>query len=172
MRPPAFCITVKGGLLMEDIQLRTAGPADLPAILGLYRLLDAALVDMQPEFFCTAPRDETLYAGLLADPQAAFFLAEAGGVPVGLALVKNAGWTPEFSSLLPHRYAELYDLVVEPAWRGRGIGGLLLGAAKRWARDRRLEYLELNVLSQNDTAIALYESHDFVESSRTMRCML
>lgn len=157
---------------MTDIQLRTATPADLPAILRLYRLLDEALVAMQPEFFCTAPRDEALYAGLLNDPRAVFFLAEAGGEPVGLALVKNAGWTPEFTSLLPHRYAELYDLVVEPAWRGRGVGGLLVGAAKRWARDRRLEYLELNVLAQNDAAIALYESHDFVESSRTMRCML
>ena len=47
-----------------------------------------------------------------------------------------------------------------------------MAAAKRWARDRRLEYLELNVLSQNDAAIALYESHDFVEATRTMRCML
>ena len=44
--------------------------------------------------------------------------------------------------------------------------------AKRWARDRRLEYLELSVLSQNAPAIALYESHDFVEATRVMRCML
>lgn len=157
---------------MPEIKLRAAVPGDLPAILELYRLLDAAMVEMQPEFFCTAPRDEALYRELLEDPQADFLLAEAGGTPVGFALVKNAGWTPQFSSLLPHRYAELYDLVVAPGWRGRGIGGMLVGAAKRWARDRRLEYLELTVLSQNDAALALYESHDFVESSRTMRCML
>ena len=37
---------------------------------------------------------------------------------------------------------------------------------------RRLEYLGLSVLSQNAPAIALYESHDFVEATRVMRCML
>ena len=74
--------------------------------------------------------------------------------------------------MLPHRYASLNDLIVAPEKRRQGIGSSLLGAAKRWARDRRLEYLELNVLAQNSSAIALYESHDFVEAARTMRCML
>ena len=63
-------------------------------------------------------------------------------------------------------------MVVDEAHRQQGIGSTLLGAAKRWARDRRLEYLELSVLSQNAPAIALYESHDFVEATRVMRCML
>lgn len=74
--------------------------------------------------------------------------------------------------MLPHRYATLNDLVVTPPKRGQGIGSSLLGAAKKWARDRRLEYLELEVLAQNSGAIELYEAHDFVESTRTMRCML
>ena len=68
---------------------------------------------------------------------------------VGFALVNYAGWTPEFSCVLPHRYACLADLVVDEAHRQQGIGSTLLGAAKRWAQDRRLEYLELSVLSQN-----------------------
>ena len=52
------------------------------------------------------------------------------------------------------------------------VGGELLAAAKRWARNRRLEYLELNVLAQNENAIRLYESQDFVEATKVMRCML
>jgi len=35
-----------------------------------------------------------------------------------------------------------------------------------------LEYLELNVLAQNENAIRLYESQDFVEATKVMRCML
>ena len=101
-----------------------------------------------------------------------YLLAEADGAVVGFALVNYAGWTPEFSCVLPHRYACLADLVVDAEHRGQGIGSTLLGAAKRWARDRRLEDLELNVLAQNVPAIALYESHDFVEATRVMRCML
>ena len=35
-----------------------------------------------------------------------------------------------------------------------------------------LEYLELNVLAQNENAIRLYESQDFVEATKVMRCIL
>ena len=51
-------------------------------------------------------------------------------------------------------------------------GSQLLAAAKRWARNRRLEYLELQVLAQNEGAQHLYESQDFVEATKVMRCML
>lgn len=157
---------------MPKTVIRPAVAADLPAILALYHTLDEELVDMQPEFFCAAPREEEPILRYIEAPDADFLLAEQEGTVVGLALVVYAGWTPSFSCVLPHRYASLNDLVVARDARSQGIGSMLLGAAKRWARDRRLEYLELNVLAQNSSAIALYESHDFVEASRTMRCML
>ena len=162
----------EGGFSMPKTTIRPAEQTDLPAILALYRLLDEEMVDLQPEFFCAAPREEAPILQFIEAPDADFLLAEQEGTVVGFALVVYAGWTPEFSCVLPHRYAGLYDLVVAREHRRRGIGSALLGAAKRWARDRRLEYLELGVLSQNSAAIHLYESHDFVEARRTLRCML
>lgn len=157
---------------MPKTVIRPAAAADLPAILDLYRVLDEEMVDLQPEFFCAAPREDGPILRFIDAPDADFLLAEQEGAVVGLALVTYAGWTPSFSCVLPHRYACLNDLIVLPEKRRQGTGSLLLGAAKRWARDRRLEYLELSVLAQNSSAIALYESHDFVEATRTMRCML
>ena len=113
--------------------------------------------------------DVKVYAGEEAVAQ----VAAGGDTDVAVnALVGYAGWTPEFSCVLPHRYARLEDLAVDEAVRGEGVGGELLAAAKRWARNRRLEYLELNVLAQNENAIRLYESQDFVEATKVMRCML
>ena len=157
---------------MLNVKLRTAAGPDLPDILALYRVLDEEMVRLQPEFFCAAPRDEEELRRTLQSPDADILLATVEGRTVGFALVINAGWTPSFSASLPHRYAELYDIAVAPPWRRQGVGSQLVAAAKRWARDRRLEYLELAVLAQNDTAIHLYENHDFVEAARTMRCML
>ena len=146
--------------------IRPAAEADIPAILALYRQLDSALVAMQPEFFCEGPREEDEIRKAIRADDADFLLAARGGAVVGFALVGYAGWTPEFSCVLPHRYARLEDLAVDEAVRGQGVGGELLAAAKRWARNRRLEYLELNVLAQNENAIRLYESQDFVGRRR------
>ena len=157
---------------MGKMEIRPAVMQDLPDILALYGVLDRELVAMQPDFFCAAPRSEQETAAALADTNAVFLLAVQDGVTVGFALVEYAGWTPAFSCVLPHRYARLSDIVVLPDLREQGIGSALLGAAKRWARDRRLEYLELNVLAQNTAAMTLYESHDFVDATHTMRCML
>lgn len=154
------------------LTIRPATEADLPALLELYRHLDAAMVALQPEFFCEAPRDQGQIHGYLRSKGSDFLLAELDGAPVGFALVNYAGWTPSFSCVLPHRYAELCDLIVAPPYRRQGIGSALVAAAKRWARDRRLEYLELRVLSQNSEAVALYEAQDFVEATRCLRCML
>lgn len=157
---------------MQKTVIRPAGEGDIPAIIALYRELDAAMVDLQPEFFCEAPREEAEISSTVKAQDADFLLAEQDGTPMGFALVTYAGWTPAYSCVLPHRYARLEDLVVGKAYRGRGIGGELLAAAKRWARNRRLEYVELNVLAQNEGAQHLYESQDFVEATKVMRCML
>lgn len=157
---------------MSKTIIRPAVEADIPAITALYRELDQALVSMQPEFFCEAPREADEIRHDIRAQDADFLLAEQDGAALGFARVNYAGWTPEFSCVLPHRYASLADLVVGKAYRGQCIGGQLLAAAKRWARDRRLEYIELNVLAQNENAVKLYESQDFVEATKVMRCML
>ena len=98
--------------------IRPAAEADIPAILALYRQMDSALVAMQPEFFCEGPREEDEIRKAIRADDADFLLAERGGAVVGFALVGYAGWTPEFSCVLPHRYARLEDLAVDEAVRG------------------------------------------------------
>ena len=154
------------------LRIRPAAEDDLPVILELYRHLDAATVALQPDFYCEAPRERDLVLEQLRRADADYLLAELDGVAAGFVLVAYAGWTPTFSIVLPHRYAELCDLVVAPPYRRQGVGAALVAAAKRWARDRRYEYLELTVLAQNDEGIALYEAQDFIEASRRLRCML
>jgi ribosomal-protein-alanine acetyltransferase len=52
--------------------------------------------------------------------------------------------------------ARVYSLAVDPAWRGRGIGGLLLDAATAAARSRGCTSLGLEVRCDNDAAQSLY----------------
>ena len=151
--------------------IRPAAEADIPAILALYRQLDSALVAMQPEFFCEGPREEDEIRKAIRADDADFLLAERAAAQLSaLRWSAYAGLTPELSCVLPHRYARLEDLAVDEAVRGQGRQRACSAAAG--ARNRRLEYLELNVLAQNENAIRLYESQDFVEATKVMRCML
>ena len=158
LRPPVFCsyILPEGETGMAKTVIRPAAEEDIPAIIALYRQLDSAMVALQPEFFCEAPREVDEIRKAVRADDADFLLAEQDGTAVGFALVYYAGWTPAFSCVLPHRYACLGDLIVDAGVRGQGIGSQLLAAAKRWARNRRLEYLELQVLAQNEGAQHLY----------------
>ena len=64
------------------------------------------------------------------------------------------------------------DLAVAPGHRGKGIGKALLNEVKNWAEIRELKYVELNVLTQNNHAIEMYEKMGFAECSMVMRMKL
>ena len=64
---------------MQKTVIRPAGEGDIPAIIALYRELDAAMVDLQPEFFCEAPREEAEISSAVKAQDADFLLAEQDG---------------------------------------------------------------------------------------------
>ena len=64
------------------------------------------------------------------------------------------------------------DLVVDVDFRGQGIGKQLIESVKNWTLERNLEYIELNVLSENKKAIYLYKKINFKEKMKTMRMKL
>ena len=65
---------------------------------------------------------------------------------------------------LKHR-AELGISILKEYW-GLGLGKALINACIKCAEDAGYEQLELNVVSENERAIALYKSFGFVEFGR------
>ena len=59
--------------------------------------------------------------------------------------------------------AELISMWVAPDARGRGVGDALVTAVVRWARERGVWELRLDVVAGNTSAIALYARHGFVD---------
>jgi putative acetyltransferase len=60
------------------------------------------------------------------------------------------------------RHVADVGLMVDAAYRRRGIGRALLAAAVEWARWAEIRKLELHVFPWNEAAIALYERVGFV----------
>jgi GNAT superfamily N-acetyltransferase len=134
---------------MSSVTIRPATPADVPAILQFIREL-AAYERLEHEVVAT----EGALAGALFGerPVAEAALADCDGEPAGYAL-----FFPNFSTFLGKPGLYLEDLYVRPAFRGRGIGRLLLrhlaglAVARGWGR------MDWTVLAWNTPAIGFYE---------------
>ena len=95
-------------------------------------------------------------AGGVFRPQS-WWIACEGQTPIGCVLANDAK--------MQHS-AELIYLGVAPAFRGRGLGGVLLRRAAADAFDRGLTALTLAVDSRNHYALQLYLAEGFDETAR------
>ncbi len=111
--------------------------------------------------FDRAARRERL-ASAVANDSAAILVACISGAD-GEVVVGHI-WV----SIAPYGVADIGMLVVE-AWRGKGIGKLLLESAIQWAANAGAHKMALEVWPHNEAAIALYQSVGFVEEGRKMR---
>jgi [ribosomal protein S18]-alanine N-acetyltransferase len=62
--------------------------------------------------------------------------------------------------------AEVANIAVAPAWRGQGIGGLLLDEVIDRARERGVNVVYLEVRESNGAALRLYGSRGFEQVGR------
>jgi len=136
--------------MSPGVTLRPATRADVPVILDLVRGL-AEYERLAADCIATeAALSETLFG---ARPQAEVILALADGVPAGFALFFH-----NYSTFLARHGIYLEDLFVKPAFRGRGIGKILLSHLANLAVERGCGRLEWSVLDWNTDAIRFYES--------------
>ena len=89
------------------------------------------------------------------------FVATVDGVEVGnLWLFTNPATRV--------RETFIYNIEVDEAHRGKGLGRALLTAAEQWCAAHGATAVRLNVFSFNTTAISLYESAGFVPTNMNM----
>ncbi len=128
------------------IRLATARVGDLAAVM---RVMDAAFEPAYGEAWSGAQ-----LLTLFALPSARVCLAWDGEQACGFSAARIAG--PE---------SELLLLAVDPSFRGRGIGALLIHDWRAWASEQGAEDYFLEMRADND-AVHLYERAGFSECGR------
>lgn len=102
-----------------------------------------------------------LVAAMAARPQVFSVLAFDGPGPQARAIgLMNC--VEGFSTFAARPLVNVHDVVVHPAWRGRGVARALFARAQTLARARGACKLTLEVLSGNQRALALYAALGFV----------
>ncbi len=95
------------------------------------------------------------YQREIDSPQSTLVLLETAACPIGLGC---------FWAILDEAHITL--LGIHPAWRGRGLGQLLLVALLEEAREQAMARATLEVRASNRAAIALYEKFGFRTAGR------
>jgi RimJ/RimL family protein N-acetyltransferase len=134
--------------------IRQARPADARAMAQLFAAVAAEGDGIASE----PPIDLDARSASFEDQAAESLVAEAAGSIVGILHVDEGRFG----------FGEL-GLLVDRAWRGRGVGSQLVRAAIVWARGRGLHKLSLEVFATNHGALALYRKLGFVEEGRRVK---
>ena len=113
-------------------------------------------VELFAEFM--PPDSEAVYRELGLSPEEAAALPRSVGE---LRQVEEDGAVAGYAWLeLRDRTLHVHALLLEPEFRGRGLGGVVLAELEREFEDR-VDEVELGVLPGNARALALYEKAGF-----------
>ena len=155
---------------MMQATIRAATQADYEGICELYAEADALHAEALPDLFRVADgpaRTWEFIRQLIEDENVALLVAEAGGQLLGVIEVTERV-VPEFSCVVPRRYAQVESLAVKAGHRRHGIGRSLMEEARRWAVSRGLPRVELIVWEFNQGAIAFYDELGYKPANRRM----
>ncbi|MBV9110988.1 MAG: GNAT family N-acetyltransferase [Gemmatimonadetes bacterium] len=145
------------------VTIRPATSADLPAIGRLGALLVRTHHDFDPQRFLEAtPQTEQGYASYLGrqlrEPDVIVLVAERAGEVIGYTY---AGMEGHDYMALRGPAGALYDIVVDPAHRGSGVGRMLLDATLAALRERGAPRVVLSTAERNEPAQRLFARAGF-----------
>ena len=148
---------------MDAVGIRAAKPADTAAIGRLGALLVRLHHDLDPQRFIAATSGtESAYGSylgsLLDNPDIVILVAERDGEVIGYTYAGVEG--TDYMALRGPAGA-LYDIVVDPAHRGQGIGRKLLDATIEALKARGAPRVVLSTAEGNAVAQRLFEHAGF-----------
>lgn len=159
-------------MLPIEINIRKAVDGDIPGIVRLWKILREIHVKhfgYDKEFFRHKESAPLIYRkfikGVINSEEHALFVAEAGGKPVGHVL---AGIDKSPPIYVHERKLNLIEFIVDPDFRGRGIGKKLLKKAEEWGKEKGLSFFILHVAWKNERAASLYRGFGFDETHKMM----
>jgi ribosomal protein S18 acetylase RimI-like enzyme len=146
-----------------DILIRPATKADIEAMGRLGALLVRTHYEFDPKrFLPTQPGMEKGYGSFLgrqlSDPETVVLVAEREGTVVGYLYGTIAG--PDWMSLRGEA-GVIQDIIVDPAYRGGGIGRKLLDAGLQWLKEHGAPQAVLSTAQRNEAAQHLFAAAGF-----------
>ncbi len=150
----------------QDIEIRAATTADVPAIVDLYYALsleDARQRDPSVDLGWAGEHGVEHFTQLVTGEASVCFVAQSDQATIGYL----AGYTYGPSDFRPIKVAELQSMFVQAPWRGRQYGAQLVEAFVAWARGQGATRMQVTAYAANQRAIAFYQRVGFAPHQLT-----
>jgi RimJ/RimL family protein N-acetyltransferase len=152
-------------MTMNNISIRRARIEELPTLFEF----EKGIIETEKPFdetFVSVPFHYYDLEKMILSEEADVVVAEADGKLI-------AGGNVRIMPAKPYnkfeRYAFLGFMYVVPEYRGKGINRLIIKELVKWAHDKGLQEVRLQVYSDNAPAIAAYEKVGFKKHLTEMR---
>ena len=146
--------------------IRAATIKDIDGIALLFAKQFDIQAALQPYFMQRGTQSKQFIESTITDAESEIFVAEEADKIIGFISVFEKK-SPDFNFMVQHKYAYLMDIIIAKEYQGRGIAAKLMDKAKRWAQDRKLDYIELSVFA-NNPAVGFYIKSGYEETQKIM----
>lgn len=138
---------------MVNTIIREAVQSDISAMISLLR----RLFEIETDFVFNEQKQRNGLELLLGEGNSHYLMvAELNQAIVGMCSVQTLVSTAEGGLK-----AIIEDLVVHEAYRGKGVGRLLLAAAQEWARSQNVKRIDLLADRHNTSALRFYKQSNW-----------
>ena len=152
---------------MEDLIIRKAQPGDAAGIVEFFDRIggESDNLSFGAEGLGITPESEAVFIDRISsDVHSAFFIAVRNGKVIGDVTLNG------LPRRMSHR-AELSIVVAKSEW-GKGVGSLLMEKAISYAAENGIKLINLEVRSDNERAIRLYEKYGFLKTGVSPACFM
>ncbi len=156
----------------RQFAIRPATEQDIEALIDLYIEFHEFHVRgvpdrlQVPESYDRARLTDSLKK-IIADVSSAIFVAEQGGIVVGLVEVYLRQSEAD-DAIVQHTYGHLQSLMMLEAYRHHGLGSRLTASAEQWAKDRGAIAMQLDTWEFEAGPLHFYEGLQYRTVKRLM----
>lgn len=147
--------------------VRKATISDIPEISELYREQFREMAKLIPYFIKEGDQSTEFLEKTISNDDSDNLVYDNDGKVIGFVLLQTKE-RPDFPFMISGKYCYIMYIIVTEKYRNKGFGTNLMNSAKDWAKKRGCAFINLDVLTNNPKAIALYNKLGFIPKAQEM----